>query len=140
MPNFLTTVNISAMINAPVQKVWDYYTMPEHIVQWNNASPDWHTPKSENDLRVGGKFLSRMEAKDGSNGFDFTGTYEQIEPLKTIAYNMDDGRHVDVKFISQGEHTQIDIAFDPETQNTIEQQRQGWQAILDNFKTYVEEN
>lgn len=134
----IATITIQQTINSPVKAVWEKYTKPEHIVNWNNASPDWHTPKATNDLRVGGKFLSRMEAKDKSAGFDFTGTYTYVKQYEQIAYKMDDGRKVIIVFEPVALATKITIAFDPETINPVEMQRGGWQAILDNFKKYVE--
>ncbi|MBL8015252.1 MAG: SRPBCC family protein [Candidatus Doudnabacteria bacterium] len=131
-------ITVSAEINSPVAKVWDYYTQPEHITQWNNASEDWHTPRAENDLRPGGHFLSRMESRDGTQGFDFTGTYEAVEEHKLIKYTMDDDRKVTITLSEADGKTKMDVTFDPETENTPELQRSGWQAILDNFKSYVE--
>lgn len=131
-------INIGVNIGAPVAKVWKAYNDPEAITQWNSPSPDWHSPKAENDLKVGGKFNYRMEAKDGSAGFDFTGTYTEVTPNERIAYTMDDGRLVEVDFKQAGEGTEVKVAFDPETENPIEMQRDGWQAILDNFKKYCE--
>ncbi len=110
----------------------------EHIIHWNNASDDWHTPKAENDLREGGTFTSRMEAKDGSMGFDFGGTYTKVVLNKTIEYAMSDGRKVSIVFDSRGGHTHITETFDPESENSREMQQQGWQAIIDNFKKYAE--
>ena len=107
-------------------------------MRWNNASPDWHTPRAENDLRVGGRFLSRMEAKDGSAGFDFTGIYDAVVPMERIAYTMDDGRKAAITFAPEGEGTHIAVTFDPESENSLEMQQSGWQAILDNFKKYAE--
>lgn len=131
-------ITIQATINAPVTKAWEIYTMPAHITQWNNASDDWHTPRAENDLRTGGKFLSRMEAKDGSAGFDFTGTYTEVKEHQLIAYTMDDGRTVTITFTAEGDATKMVVAFEAEQTNSVEMQRSGWQAILDNFKKYVE--
>jgi uncharacterized protein YndB with AHSA1/START domain len=131
-------VMVETTIQTPVERVWKYWTEPEHIIKWNNASDDWHTPIAENDLRVGGKFLSRMEAKDGSFGFDFTGVYEAVRINEGISYILEDGRKVNITFISQGNETKIIEAFDPETENSIELQKEGWQAILDNFKRYAE--
>ncbi len=135
-----TSATISTIINAPIDKVWDYYTKPEHIMHWNNASEDWHTPKAENDLREGGKFLSRMESKDGTEGFDFTGVYTKVVDNSFIEYVMDDGRKVSVVMNAEDVNTEIQVQFDLETQNSEELQRQGWQAILDSFKKYVETN
>lgn len=132
------SINISTTINAPVTKVWDFYTQPEHIVNWNNASPDWHTPKATNDLRAGGRFLSRMEAKDGSEGFDFEGTYDEVVVGSLIKYHLDDDRKVSINVTEVDGQTQVDVSFDAESENSEEMQRSGWQSILDNFKTYVE--
>lgn len=133
-----TIITVQASINAPVEKVWKLWTDPEHIVKWNNASDDWHTPRAENDLRAGGRFLSRMEARDGSSGFDFTGKYSTVELNKQIEYILDDGRNVQVIFIPRGNVTTVTEAFEAEQENTIEMQEAGWQAILDNFKKYAE--
>lgn len=142
-------INVEATINAPVEKVWEAYTNPDAITAWNAPSDDWHCPKAENDLQVGGRFLYRMEARDGSEGFDFTGVYTSVTPHERIAYTMDDpegtqasdgagGREVETVFTSEGESTHVAVSFDPENENPEEFQRQGWQAILDNFKKYVE--
>jgi uncharacterized protein YndB with AHSA1/START domain len=133
-----TNITIEATIYASVEKVWDFWTNPDHIIKWNNASADWHTPRAENDLRVGGRFLSRMEARDGSSGFDFTGTYTKVEPYKQIDYTMDDGRKVQASFFSLGNVIMVKETFEAEGTNPPEMQRNGWQAILDNFKKYVE--
>ncbi|MNJ90887.1 hypothetical protein D3C87_85270 [compost metagenome] len=133
-------VTVQSSVNAPIEKVWDYWNAPEHITKWNAASPDWHTPKSENDLRAGGRFTSRMEAKDGSFGFDFGGTYDEVVEHQSIRYTMDDGRQTDITFTSDGNGTKVVETFDAETQNPVEMQQAGWQAILDNFKKYTEEN
>jgi uncharacterized protein YndB with AHSA1/START domain len=133
-------VTIETDVKAPLDKVWTYWTEPEHITQWNSASEDWHTPRATNDLKVGGRFTARMEAKDGSMGFDFAGTYTRVEPMKHIAYTMDDGRNVTVEFTEEGERVRVQETFDPESENPIDMQRDGWQAILDNFKKHVEEN
>ena len=133
-------ITVEADIHASVKKVWDHYTNPEHIVKWNNASDDWHTPRAENDLRNGGRFLSRMEARDGSSGFDFTGVYTDVKPLKQISYTLDDDRKVEVSFVSGGNVTPIRITFEAEQTNPVEIQKEGWQSILNNFKRYVEES
>ena len=133
-----TNITVGVTIHTPVEKVWMYWTDPKHIVHWNNASDDWHTTKAENDLRAGGKFLSRMEARDGSMGFDFTGKYNKIEPHKLIESTLDDGREVKVSFVSDGDETTITEIFEAEQENTIELQQAGWQSILDNFKNYAE--
>ncbi len=136
--NQFTKITIESTIKAPIEKVWKYWTSPEHITKWNTASDDWHTPRAENDLRVGGKFLSRMEAKDGSFGFDFEGVYDQVVIHEKIAYSMSDGRTVETTFTKDGDKTKVISTFDAENQNSLEMQRGGWQAILDNFKKYVE--
>lgn len=132
------TITIATNVLVPVEKVWAYWTEPEHITQWNNASEDWHTPRAENDLRPGGRFVSRMEAKDGSFGFDFSGTYDEVILLKSIIYTLDDDRKVQLTFTDQGQETHIVETFEAESENSIEMQRDGWQAILDNFKRYAE--
>lgn len=133
-----TMITVSATVNAPIEKVWRLWTSPEHITQWNNASDDWWTPRAENDLRTGGKFNSRMEARDGSFGFDFNGTYTLVEPHKTIEYVMEDGRVVSISFETVGNETLVTEIFEAEITNSIELQQFGWQAIMDNFKKYVE--
>ncbi|MDO6392252.1 SRPBCC family protein [Pontibacter sp. BT731] len=133
-----TTITISANIQAPVAKVWQCWTEPQHITQWNNASADWYTPRAENDLRVGGTFLSRMEAKDGSMGFDFTGTYTDVQEHARIAYILEDGRTVTISFEPNGTETRLTEVFDADPSHSVEMQQAGWQAILDNFKNYVE--
>jgi len=135
-----TVITIENTVNKPVEKVWEYWSKPEHIKQWNNASDDWHTTRAENDLRPGGSFLSRMEAKDGSFGFDFGGVYDDVRKNEYIEYTMGDGRKVKNNFTSQGDKTKLVINFEAETENSIEMQRGGWQAILDNFKKYTEAN
>lgn len=134
----METITVQTTIRAPLSLVWEMWTESRHIEVWNHASPDWHTPHAENDVRVGGTFLSRMEAKDGSEGFDFTGTYTEVEPLHTIAYRMDDGRRVITRFEEGKEGVTVTETFDLETQNTVELQRSGWQSILDTFAKYVE--
>ncbi|XXM73101.1 SRPBCC family protein [Lysinibacillus sphaericus] len=131
-------ITIQTTVQAPVEKVWEYWTEPNHITKWNAASDDWHTPFAENDLRIGGKFLSRMEAKDGSFGFDFGGTYDEVKTNEVIAYSMEDGRTVSITFKGHGSETEIEETFDPDSENPVDVQRQGWQAILDRFKEYVE--
>ncbi|NHC43459.1 polyketide cyclase [Bacillus sp. MM2020_1] len=132
-------VTVKATVNAPVEKVWEYWTEPKHITKWNNASDDWHTPIAENDLTVGGKFLTRMEAKDGSFGFDFGGIYDEVKLNELISYTMGDGRKVTITFKAQGNETEVIETFDAETSNPVEMQQAGWQAILDNFKKYAEQ-
>jgi uncharacterized protein YndB with AHSA1/START domain len=131
-------ISIKTTVNAPVEKAWEYWTTPAHIMKWNAASDDWHTTKSENDLRKGGSFSSRMEAKDGNFGFDFGGIYDEVKPHEHIAFTMGDGRKVKVDFKTNGGKTEVIESFDPESQNSEEMQRNGWQAIMDNFKKYVE--
>ncbi len=133
-------IKINTKINAPIQKVWDYYNNPEHVTKWNAATEDWHSPKAVNDLKVGGSFNYRMEARDGSEGFDFTGIYDKIDINKFIQYTMTDGRVVKIQFNGDESSTAIEIEFDAETFNTIEVQKDGWQSILNNFKNYVENN
>jgi len=133
-----TVITVGAEINAPVEKVWEFWTDPKHIVRWNNASDDWHTPKAENDLRVGGKFLSRMEAKDGSMGFDFIGEYTKVEPLRQIEYTLEDDRRVQISFAAESDKTRVTETFEAEQENSVELQQFGWQSIVNNFKRYVE--
>jgi uncharacterized protein YndB with AHSA1/START domain len=135
-----TKITVENTVKAPVQKVWQYWTAPEHITKWNNASDDWHSPSAENDLRAGGKFSARMEAKDGSMGFDFAGVYDEVKPHERIAYTMGDGRRVTVDFKANGNETEVSETFEAEDTHSIEMQRGGWQAILDNFKKHVESN
>lgn len=132
-------VTVEAVIQAPIEKVWQCWTEPDHIMKWNQASEDWHAPKAENDLRVGGEFLTRMEAKDGSAGFDMVGTYDAVKQHELISYTMGDGRKVDISFINQGSETKVVETFDPESTHPVEFQQAGWQAIMDNFKKYVEQ-
>jgi uncharacterized protein YndB with AHSA1/START domain len=131
-------ITISTTVHAPVEKVWKCWTEPEHITKWNSASEDWHTPFAENDLRVGGKFNSRMEAKDGSFGFDFGGTYDEVKLYEVISYTIADGRKVKITFAGQENETKITETFEAESTNPVEMQQNGWQAILDNFKKYAE--
>lgn len=135
-----TTITVESSIQAPIEKVWAYWTEPKHIRQWNNASDDWHTPYAENDLRVGGKFVSRMEAKDGSIGFDFGGIYNVIRINEYIEYTLGDNRKVKINFSSRGNESKIIETFDIENENPPEMQQAGWQAILNNFKKYTEAN
>lgn len=131
-------ITVETLINAPIDKVWQYWTEPQHIMKWNNASDDWHTPHAENDLRVGGRFLSTMAAKDGSFSFDFSGVYDEVIVLQIIAYTLADDRKVKILFSEQNGQTQVIESFQPESMNAPELQQQGWQAILNNFKKYVE--
>lgn len=133
-----TILTVESTVNAPVEKVWTYWTTPEHITQWNNASDDWHSPSAQNDVRVGGKFLVRMEAKDGSFGFDFGGVYDAVKKNEYIEYTMGDGRNVKVFFAAQGDKTKVTESFEAENTHSLEMQQGGWQAILDNFRKYTE--
>jgi len=135
-----TKITVETTVNAPIEKVWGYFTKPEHITKWNNASDDRHTPNASNDLRVGGNFVYRMEAKDGSFGFDFGGVYESVDQNEYIEYTIGDGRNVKVNFTAQGNKTDVVETFEAEEINSIELQKGGWQAILDNFKKYTESN
>ncbi len=136
MPNKTITVEIT--VNAPTARVWQCWTEPEHITHWAFASDDWEAPSATNDVRVGGAFSTRMQAKDGSAGFDLGGTYTAVEPEKLLAYTMNDGRTVSVEFIEANGTTRIVETFEMETVNSEEMQRAGWQAILVNFKKYSE--
>lgn len=131
-------LTIKTTVDAPIEAVWKYWTEPEHIKKWSNASEDWHTTTAKNDLRVGGIFLNRMEAKDGSFGFDFGGTYDEVELYKVIAYTLGDGRKVKINFTDKESLTEIIESFEAESTNSLEMQQNGWQAILNNFKKYAE--
>ena len=133
-----TIITIETTVNAPMEKVWEYFTSPEHVTQWNAASPDWHSPRAENDLRPGGKFNFRMEARDGSFGFDFEGIYDDVVQDRLIRYTMGDGREVQVHFLPAEEGIRVVESFEAEKTHSEEMQRSGWQAILDNFKNYAE--
>lgn len=135
-----TRITVQNTVNAPVEKVWQFWSAPEHIMQWCQASDDWHAPYAENDLCYGGRFKTTMAAKDGSFSFDFGGVYDKVEENKSLSYTIDDGRKVDIQFIPEGTKTRVVEAFEPETTNSLEMQQSGWQAILDNFKKYVEAN
>jgi len=132
------SITIEATVNAPVEKVWKIWTDPRHITQWNNASDDWHTPKAENDVKVGGHFSFTMAARDGSASFDFGGKYTQVNKHKLIEYTMEDGRTAKIVFTMLGDQTKVVETFDAENENPIEMQRGGWQAILNNFKKHTE--
>ena len=134
------SISIYISVNAPIEKVWDYWTNPKHIVNWNNASDDWHTPSAKNDLKVGGTFICTMAAKDGSMSFDFEGKYSEIDTYKKIVYQIADGRNVSITFNLIDDKVIITETFEPETENSLELQRGGWQAILTNFKKYTENN
>lgn len=130
-------ITVETKVRAPSELVWQAYTTPEDIVQWNAASEDWHTTKASVDLRVGGEFSSRMEAKDGSVGFDFAGTYTKVIPRELLEYAFGD-RAASIEFIDVPDGVQVRVTFDAEATHSIEQQQGGWQAILDNFARYVE--
>ncbi len=133
-------ITVQAKIQASIDKIWDLWTLPEHIIQWNMASENWYTPFAENDLKVGGRFKSTMASKDGTMSFDFVGTYSAILDKKLIAYTIEDGRVVIVVFEELENGFEVREYFEPESVNSEELQYQGWQAILDNFKKYVENN
>lgn len=130
---------VKAIVAAPIGKVWDYYTKPECITKWNFADPSWHCPTASNDLKVGGKYIARMQAKDGSSGFDFEVVYTEVIAQQKLSYQFA-GRNATIDFISKQDKTEVIIQFDHETENSIELQREGWQAILNNFKKFTEEN
>ncbi len=133
--NFIT---VETAVNAPIEKVWAYFTLPQHIMQWNNASADWHCPAAENDFKKGGKFTYTMAAKDGSFSFDFWGIYDDILENELIMVTLGDGRKWNTTFASIGAITEVTEKFEPENENPTELQQSGWQAILNNFKTYAE--
>ncbi|CAN5780233.1 SRPBCC family protein [soil metagenome] len=135
-----TVITIEITIEAPIEKVWKYWTKPEHIIKWNNASEDWHTPSAKNDLRKGGSFVYRMEAKNGSMGFDFGGVFDEVINHKYIENTLDDGRKVTVTFTDLGNAAKVVESFEAEDTNPIEMQRGGWQNILDSFKKYIVTN
>ena len=132
------TILFETIVEASAEKVWRYWISPHEIKQWNNASDDWHTPHAENDLWPRGKFTSRMEARDGSAGFDFSGTYRGVASLERIRYIIDDGRNVTVLFSANGNETKVTETFEAEDTHPFEMQKRGWQVSLDNFKTYTE--
>lgn len=133
-----TIITVESIINAPIEKVWKLWTTPADIMKWNNAASDWHTPKAENDLRAGGKFVYTMAAKDGSVSFDFSGVYNQVKTHELISSTLDDGRSLKITFSRSGNQTKVVEDFEAESENSVELQRGGWQAILDNFKKYAE--
>lgn len=134
------TLTVKTTIDAGVDKVWNLYNDPQAIMQWNQAADDWHCPASENDLKVGGRFKNTMAAKDGSFSFDFSGTYTRVEPQQALSYTMDDERKVEMQFDGDDKQTTVTTQFEAESQNPLEMQQQGWQAILNNFKNYVEKH
>lgn len=131
-------LTVESTVNAPVERAWEYWTNPEHVTKWNYASDEWHSPSGVNDLRVGGSFSFRMEAKDGSMGFDFGGIYDEVRDKEYIEYTLGDGRKVTVSFIPEGSATKIVEKFEAESTHSLELQQGGWQAILDNFRRYAE--
>jgi uncharacterized protein YndB with AHSA1/START domain len=133
-----TSITVEALVHAPIEKVWSSWGEPKHITKWCQASPDWHAPHAENDLRTGGKFKTTMAAKDGSVSFDFDGVYSNVQKNKLIEYSIADGRKVKITFAAEGNKTKVVETFDAESENPIEMQRGGWQAILDSFKKYTE--
>lgn len=134
----MSKITIESTIAKKTESVWQYWTEPKHITQWNFAVDDWQCPKATNELRVGGKYFARMEAKDGSFGFDFEAVYDVVVPHKQLIYTMSDGRKVSTKFEDVGGKTKVTTVFDAESQNPEEMQKQGWQSILNNFKKYAE--
>ena len=134
----MSKITVETIIKAPLQKVWETWTKPEHIMNWAFAMDSWECPGAENDVRTGGRFKTTMAAKDKSSSFDFTGTYTQVQEYDLIEYEMDDGRHAKIEFVEVPEGIKIIESFEMENTHSEEQQRAGWQAILDNFKKYTE--
>lgn len=137
MPETIS-ITVETIVHSALEKAWQCWTDPAHITQWCFASDDWHAPSATNDLRPGGSFTTRMEARDGSFGFDFGGIYDEVHPLEKIAYTMDDGRKVQIDFLPEADHVRVIERFDAETENSPEMQQAGWQAILDNYRKHVE--
>lgn len=131
-------ITVQTTVNCPISMAWERYINADDIIKWNSASPDWHTTRAENNVVVGGTMSFRMEAKDGSEGFDFSGVYTDVKDNMYLAYTLEDGRHVEVTFEEVENGTHILVSFEPENMNPNEMQQAGWQAILDNFKKYVE--
>ena len=140
MENANKKITVETTVNVPIEKAWLFWSEPKHIMQWCQASSDWHAPKAENDLRTGGNFSTTMAAKDGSFSFEFRGEYSHVVPNNFIAYRMEDGRTANITFTPEGDRTHISETFELENQNPEEMQREGWQAILDSFKKYTESN
>lgn len=138
MEDIPQAITVEALINKPKEEVWNFWTSPEHIINWNFASDDWHTPNASNDLQIGGKFSSTMASKDGCMSFDFNGIYTNIIPYEIIEYTIADGRKVKVIFESKDNSTKVTEIFEAESTHTLEMQKGGWQAILNNFKKYAE--
>lgn len=134
-PQVLT---VETTIKGSIEKVWKLWTEPEHIKNWCNASDDWHVPAAENDIRVGGNFKTAMAAKDGSFAFGFKGVYTAVERYRNIAYTLTDGRKVNIILTDMGDTVKLTESFEAENTNSLELQQQGWQAIVNNFKNYVE--
>jgi uncharacterized protein YndB with AHSA1/START domain len=132
------TITVETTIKAPVEKIWSYWTEPKHITHWCNASDDWYAPYADNDLKVNGRFKTKMAARDGSEGFDFEGIYTKVLKNKAIEYMIPDGRKVRITFTKLGPETRVVESFDAESVNSLEMQKGGWQSILDNFKRYSE--
>lgn len=132
-------ITVETVVKAKLAKVWEAWNTPADIVKWNAASEDWHTTRSEVDLRAGGKFSARMEARDGSEGFDLEGTYTRVVPRELVEYRMSDGREARIEFVEQAGGVLVRETFDAENENPTEMQREGWQAILDNFRRHVED-
>ncbi len=134
------TITVEILVNAPIEKVWEFWTEPKHIIQWNFASDDWECPRAQNNLKVDGKFKIRMSAKDGSAGFDFEGTYTVVKKYKVIEYLIvgDDSRKVQINFTPIHNGVKISEIFEMENENSEKLQREGWQSILNNFKNYAE--
>lgn len=131
-------ITIQTLVSTTMNQVWERWTVAEHIIQWNAATDEWHTPKAENDLRENGSFNYRMEAKDGSFGFDFKGTYQKVIEHQLIEYTLEDGRKVSISFQEKENQIEIIETFEAESENPVEMQRDGWQLILNNFKKYAE--
>ena len=134
-----TKLLIEVHVASNAEKAWACYTDPQHITQWNFASPDWHCPSASNDLRVGGKYIARMEARDGSFGFDFEGIYSAVKQGSSLSYGLSDGRKVEVRFQPTAEGTRVEVEFDAENENPIELQKGGWQAILNNYAKHTDQ-
>lgn len=134
----MTQITVTTLVEAPIEHVWECWTNPDHIMEWNHASDDWHCPAATNDLTIGGTFSSTMSANDGSVSFDFEGTYTDIVENERIEYSLADDRHISVTFEEEGDKIRVTEVFDAENENPIEMQQAGWQAILDNFRDYTE--
>ena len=134
----MTQITVTTLVEAPIEHIWECWTNPDHIMEWNHASDDWHCPAATNDLTIGGTFSSTMSANDGSVSFDFEGTYTDIVENERIEYSLADDRHISVTFEEEGDKIRVTEVFDAESENPIEMQQAGWQAILDNFRDYTE--